>query len=86
MTPPRPTDPRLVALGRAVEHVRTERRLTTTALGARARLTPSYLHGIENAEIHPTYLVVCRLADALVVAPHELVALAFELPEEGPAS
>jgi hypothetical protein len=46
------------------------------------RLTDHYVRAVEDAEISLSYLVMCRLADALTVAPAELVALAHELPDD----
>jgi transcriptional regulator with XRE-family HTH domain len=68
--------------GRAVQQLRGERRLTLIALAARVRLTDHYVRAVEDAEISLSYLVMCRLADALTVAPAELVALAHELPDD----
>jgi transcriptional regulator with XRE-family HTH domain len=87
MSPSQPPDPRLVALGRAVQQLRGEQRLTLLGLAARVRLTHHYVRAVEDAEISLSYLAMCRLADALTVAPHELVALAHELPDDdGPRS
>jgi transcriptional regulator with XRE-family HTH domain len=77
-----PTNHRLVALGRAIEQLRGERRMTLDDVARGARLTPIYVGLVAEAEIGVSYLVMCRLADALDVAPHELVALAHELPDE----
>lgn len=81
MSPLQPPHPRLLALGRAVQQLRVQQRLTEVTLGARTNLTHHYVRAVEDGEINTNYLVVCRIADGLTVAPHQLVALAEELPE-----
>jgi transcriptional regulator with XRE-family HTH domain len=76
-----PKNSRSVALGRAITQLRGERNLTVADVARGARLRPIYVQLVEEAEIGVSYLVMCRLADALGVAPHELIALAHELPD-----
>jgi transcriptional regulator with XRE-family HTH domain len=82
---PRTVEPRnaeLGALGRAIEQVITERKVTHEGLadgsGVDIKQVGSYIRGRGN----PTYLTLRRLCRGLPVSLGELIAIAEELEEE----
>ncbi|HVE68415.1 MAG TPA: helix-turn-helix transcriptional regulator [Solirubrobacteraceae bacterium] len=63
-------------LGRAIRELRRQRRLSQDELARLSRMDRAYVGAIERGERRPTYGKVLDLADALSVAPGELVARA----------
>ncbi|WP_374470727.1 helix-turn-helix domain-containing protein [Phenylobacterium sp.] len=60
-------------VGRNVRRLRQERGLTQEQLAFEAKLDLTYVGGIERGRRNPSLLVLARLADALDVAPWELI-------------
>jgi len=59
--------------GRNVRRLRQERGLTQEQLAFEARIDLTYLGGIERERRNPSLLVICRIAEALAVAPADLL-------------
>lgn len=70
--------------GRRLRSLRTARSLTQQELGDKASLSFKYLGAIERGEENPSLKVIGRLADALEVAPRDM--LVFEHEETAPAA
>jgi transcriptional regulator with XRE-family HTH domain len=66
----------LIALGRAVRELRTEKNLSAGELAAAARLTLRRLGGIEAGRVDPTLDTVLAIAEGLGVRPFVLVGRA----------
>ena len=68
--------PAHVALGRAIREFRGARHISQEELGLRSGLHRTYVGGIERGERNPSFTNITRLAEALDVAPSELLAAA----------
>lgn len=68
-----------VALGLAVRDLRGRAGMSQEELGFRSGMHRTYVGGIERGERNPSWMNIVRLAQALTVAPSELVARAQEL-------
>lgn len=66
----------LLALGRAIREVRTERGVSQEGLADQAGMHRTYVGGIERGERNPSYRNIVKLAVALGVQPSELLARA----------
>lgn len=62
-----------VVLGGNVRRLRQERSQTQEQLAFDAQIDLTYLGGIERGRRNPSLLVIARIADALGVAPADLV-------------
>lgn len=60
-------------VGRNVRRYRQELGLTQEQLAFEAKLDLTYVGGIERGRRNPTVVVLARLADALSVAPADLL-------------
>lgn len=78
-------DNALIALGRAVRELRTEKSLNADELAAAAGLTPKRLDAIEAARFDPAYDELLALADELRVTPSALVNRADAATKNGNA-
>lgn len=78
MPSPRTPAPDLLALAKAIRHLRRERGLPQEALGAAAGLSGRHVSVIERAERDPRATTIVRLADALGVTLAELFGEAEE--------
>jgi transcriptional regulator with XRE-family HTH domain len=67
-------------LGRRIKALRLRRNLTQEALGERAGLNYKYLGAIERGERNPSVKQLLKIAQALGVAPHELLVVDHEEP------
>jgi transcriptional regulator with XRE-family HTH domain len=63
-----------VAFGRVIRELRTEQGLSQEELGNRTGLHRNHVGQVERGELAPTLKSVEVLADALGVAPSELIA------------
>jgi transcriptional regulator with XRE-family HTH domain len=61
-------------VGMNVKRVRRERGLSQEELGFRAELHRTYISGVERGIRNPTIIVLGRIADALDVAPGDLLS------------
>jgi transcriptional regulator with XRE-family HTH domain len=68
-----PPDEALVAFGLRVRQLRAARGLSQEALAGAAGLDRSYVGGVERGERNIALLNIFRLAEALGVAPNELL-------------
>jgi len=62
------------ALGRTIQVLRTDQGLDRKDLAERAEISYSYLAAIENGKKPPSSRVLFRIADALSLRSHELLA------------
>jgi len=67
-------DPRRI-VGLNVARLRDERDWSQEELAERAKLHRTYVSGVERGVRNPTITVLAKLANALSVAPGELLAL-----------
>jgi transcriptional regulator with XRE-family HTH domain len=67
-------------LGRRIKALRLRRELTQEALGERAGLNYKYLGAVERGERNPSLKQLLKIAQALGVEPHELLAIEPEEP------
>jgi transcriptional regulator with XRE-family HTH domain len=67
--PPPETDPRLAAV---LRRLRTERELSQERLAVAAGITAGTINSIERGSRGPTWVTVCKLAEALGVSLNEL--------------
>jgi transcriptional regulator with XRE-family HTH domain len=67
--PPSETDHRLAAV---LRRLRTERELTQERLAATAGITAGTINSIERGSRGPTWVTVCRLAEALGISLKQL--------------
>jgi transcriptional regulator with XRE-family HTH domain len=65
-----------VALGLAVRDLRRRVGISQEELGYRSGMHRTYVGGIERGERNPSWMNIVKLAQALAVAPAELVARA----------
>lgn len=65
-------------LGANVRHHRKLKRLSQEELAARAGMERSYVSDLERGVRNPSVRALGRLAEALSVAPHELLLLPNE--------
>jgi len=82
LPPVAPRSPAHVALGRAIAAARRRRRLSQGQLAARAGMDRTFLGGIERGAQNPSFGKLLRIADALGVAPSELVAEAERIARD----
>jgi transcriptional regulator with XRE-family HTH domain len=68
------SDPRLVALGRALRKARRERDLSQEAVGRRAGMHPNHVGTIERGTKDLRATTLLRLIEALEMSPAELFA------------
>jgi transcriptional regulator with XRE-family HTH domain len=68
----RETDPRLVALGRALRKARRDRDLSQEAIGQRAGMHPNHVGTIERGTKDLRATTLLRLIEALELSPAEL--------------
>ena len=69
-----------VLLGRRIRALRVRRELTQEALGERAEVNYKYLGAIERGERNPSLKQLLKIAQALGVAPPELLLVEHEEP------
>lgn len=69
------------ALGHAIRRVRVAQDVSQEELGFRAGLHRTYIGGIERGEKNPSYENLLKLAEALDVAPSDLLREAESQPE-----
>ncbi len=67
-------------LGRAIRHLRTERKLTQRALAEQADIHATWLSHLEAGRVNPSWGTVRRIAVALDVRLSELAAEAERFP------
>jgi len=72
-------DPRHM-FGRRLATLRKEKGLSQEALSLESGLARSYLGGVERGQRNIALLNICRLAQALEVAPAELMMFDASLP------
>lgn len=75
----RPRSPRHAAFGTAIRKLREQRGLSQEQLALEAGLDRSYAGGIERGERNPSLANIFKLADALGVAPSQILACAESL-------
>lgn len=63
------------AFGRAIRRLRADRAISQEELGHLSGLHRTYVGGIERGERNPSFANIVKIADALGVAPSELLAL-----------
>jgi transcriptional regulator with XRE-family HTH domain len=68
----------LVDLGRALQSLRTDRRLSQEELGLRTGVHRNYIGGIERGERRPSVMTIAKLAKGLDVQTWELLRVAEE--------
>lgn len=68
------SDPRLVALGRALRKARRDRDLSQEAVGQRAGMHPNHVGTIERGTKDLRATTLLRLIEALEMSPAELFA------------
>jgi len=68
-----------ISVGKALDELRKERKLTKTALSIRADLEERYVRAIIKGEKNPTVYVLQSLSEALGVTLGELFALVDRL-------
>lgn len=78
-------DRELIALGRTIRRLRTERHITERELAATTGVTPERLAAIEAGRFDPRYDALLALAYALNVKPSELVNCADAEAKAGDA-
>ncbi len=69
----------LVALGRALHHLRVDRGLSQERLALEAGLNRRFVGAVERGEQSPTYETLLKLADGLETDAVEIVAAAERL-------
>ncbi|MBS1869719.1 MAG: helix-turn-helix transcriptional regulator [Actinobacteria bacterium] len=79
------SDPRLVALGRALRKARRARDLSQEAVGQRAGMHPNHVGTIERGTKDLRATTLLRLIEALEMSPAELFADYAQAGEEPPA-
>lgn len=67
-----PSDPRAV-FGDTLRELREDAKLTQEALGHKANIHPTEINRLERGRRNPGLLLTLKLADALQVAPSELL-------------
>ena len=65
-------DPLVVALGRAIRELRSERDWSQEELSLRSGVHRNYIGGLERAERRPSVETVGKLADALGIKPSQV--------------
>lgn len=66
-------DPRLVAFGKRVRHIRKEKGLSQEALADLAGIDRSYMGHIERGDQNITLTKIFQIAKALETSPHHLI-------------
>ena len=66
-------NPLLVALGAAIRELRSERGWSQEELSLHSSVHRNYIGGLERAERRPSVETLGKLADALGVAPSEVL-------------
>lgn len=64
-----------LAAGRVIRRIRTERKLSQELLSGLAGMARSHLAMIERGTKQPNFETIWRIANALELSPHSLVAL-----------
>ena len=74
------------ALGAAIRTLRHERGLTQRQLAAKADVEPTWISRLENGSANPSIATLRRLAKALKLPLHELIALGEKVDRPGKAA
>jgi transcriptional regulator with XRE-family HTH domain len=69
-------DPRLIALGKAIQRARGALNLSQEELAHRSAIDRSYMSGIERGKQNPGIVAFLQVADALEITAAELLSAA----------
>jgi transcriptional regulator with XRE-family HTH domain len=74
-----PESPFLLALGKAIRLIRTEREMSQSLLAERSGIHATWISHIESGRINPTVLNLNRLSEGLGIRLSDLAARSEEL-------